>query len=213
LTNKKLFGGFIAVFLVAGVAGGFAGYYFPRLDFGSFNPTIDGNFSTSDGWRFAKWQFIEYLTLDENSTNTNNYFYVHLTDEYLYVLIDFCGDTTGDKKGEWLTIWIDTDNSQTTYSHTGKGGGMLCYLTESSSYNETFHHNGNLFETNLNSSKVNLGFSFQSTVNSKIEHRVFELRIDSSIFEDDSQNDFAIAFLGYGTKAVPYPKKAIAKSF
>lgn len=211
MTNKKLIGGFLAVFLVAGVAGGFAGYYFPRLDFGSFNPTIDGNFSSSDGWRFSDYQFIEYLTLDENSTNTNNYFYIHLTSDYLYILIDFCGDITGDTTDEWLTVWIDTDNSNTNFINgnhwnisAGFGHQMLCFHTNGSDLQDTFVFGSDVFEATLNSTEVEIEYGFQNTINSQKDHRIFEIRIDVDAFSSISSNNFNIGFLGYGTAAIPF---------
>jgi len=210
MANKKLIGTIILVFLAAGVGGGFIGYYFPEIEGGSFNPTIDGNFSNSDGWRFADYKFIEYLTLDPDSENTNNYFYVHLTTNYLYILIDFCGDISGDTTDEWLTVWIDTDNSLTgglddlAWNSTSSDAGeqMFCYFPESDTFTDTFKYfTVSEFNATLNSSKVEIAHGFQKTINFNTAHRIFEIRINKNTLDNIGVDNFNIAFLGYGTAA------------
>jgi len=210
MANKKLIGGFIAIFLIAGVAGGFIGYYFPRLDFGSFNPTIDGNFESSDGWRFANWQFTEYLLTDVNSSDAYNYYYIHLTENFLYILVDLVSDITNETDKEWISIWIDTDNNQENFypafntwndDISDSGEEMLFYIPKTDSFNKTLTYGGIDFNSTLNSSDVSIKYGFQKTINSQLAHRVFEVQILRTSLENFNITNFNIAFFGYGTLA------------
>lgn len=208
MANKKIIGSLIAIFLIAGVAGGFVGYNFPRLDFGSFNPTIDGDFQNSDGWQYADWQFAEYLLTDVNSSDAYNYFYIHLSENYLYILIDLVSDITPELEDEWISIWFDTDNSRSYYSDiswneaiNSPGEEMLYYIPKTDSFNQTLNYRGKQFNSTLNSSNVMLEYGFQKTPNSQKDHRIYEIRVDKNDLRNLNTTYFNIGFFGYGTLA------------
>jgi len=209
MANKKLIGTIILVFLAAGVGGGFIGYYFPEIELGSFNPTVDGNFQNSDGWQYADWQFAEYLLTDVNSSDAYNFFYIHLNEDYLYILVDLVSDITPDLGDEYLSVWIDTDNNLETFypvfntwnnDISDPGEEMLCYIPKTDSFNDTLNYGEN-FETTLNSTVATIEYGFQKTINSQISHRVFEIQILKSSLENLNITNFNIAFFGYGTLA------------
>ena len=140
IERKNLIGFIIGTFLIAGVSGGFIGYFFPRIEqspaSGSFNVVIDGTFNANEGWQYSDWQFIEYLLTDVDNLDTHNFFYVHLTPTSLYILIDFISDITNDTTGEFIAVWIDTDNSLNEWiddfdwntSAGYPGHEMLCFI-------------------------------------------------------------------------------------
>lgn len=215
MSRKGLAGAVIATILIAGGLGWGIGYFMPKIDLfggGTCNPTIDGSFDSGDGWEYADYQFIEYLTLDENSSNTNNYFYVHLTDDSLYIMVDFCGDITGETEDEWFSVWIDTDNSQSSFkdvvtwndttSNPDRGEELLCYIPETESLIESTVYKN--YNTTLNSSDVQIKHGFQKSINSEISHRVFEMKINRTSLTNLNSTNFNVGFLGYGTAYIYY---------
>ena len=117
LERKALIGVIIAIFVIGGLTGGFVGYFFPREEpsKGSFNALIDGVFNENEGWQYSNWQFTEYLLTDDDNLDCFSYFYVHLTESFLYILVDFVNDITNDTTDEYLAVFIDTDNSKTLF--------------------------------------------------------------------------------------------------
>lgn len=216
MSRAKIAGAIIATFIIAGGLGWAIGYFMPEINLTEkFNPTINGEFKSSDGWEYADYQFIEYLTLDPNSNNTNNYFYVHLTNDSLYILVDFCGDVSGETEDEWLTVWIDTSvtssftDSYWNSSISDGGEQMLCYIPETDTFNNTFWYSYGIpgtdkFATTLNATEAEISFGFQDTKNYQTPHRVFEIKIDVDAFESINSDSFSVAFMGYGTAAYYY---------
>jgi len=221
MDRKGLIGIIIVFFLVGGLAGGFIGYYFPTEEegptTGSFNAIIDGYFDEGEGWQYSNWQFIEYILTDDDNLDSNNFFYVHLTQSSLYILVDFLSDITNDTTDEYLSVWIDTDNSLTeifgysewnfyvTNKYTGQE--MLCYVPETQSYNDTLHTNiygvKYAYLTTLNESESTVKFGFQSSINSGELHRIFEIEISRDSLSAFNATNFNIGFLGYGTVLIP----------
>jgi len=225
LIQRKNFIGFvIGTFLIVGMSGGFIGYFFPRnnpiiVEEEIFNVVIDGNFSAVEGWQCSDWQFIQYLLTDNDNLNTHNFFYIHLTNSSLYILIDFVSDITNDTTDEFLTVWIDTDNSLTEFylddwnsQIKNPGQELLYFIPEIGIINDTLrmkdiYNKSHIFSTTLNESNSIVKFGFQPSINSQYFHRVFEIEIDRVALRELNSTNFNIGFLGYGTAYIPiYPK-------
>jgi hypothetical protein len=186
----------------------------------TFSPTIDGQFTSGDGWALAEYQFTEYLITDDESLDAYNYFYVQLTENYLYACADLVSDITnevGTSLGgdpwfpsgeEWFSMWIDTDNggdyftSPETWNATLSDGGeeMFCYIPQNDTFLGYFYDaiHAESYRATLNESNVDLEYGFQTTAFGSIAHRVYEVRINREALEALSTN-FSLAFLGYGT--------------
>jgi len=220
LIQRKNFIGFIiTTFFIAGISGGFTGYFFPKnnpeiVEEEKFNVLIDGNFSAVEGWQCSDWQFIEYLITDDDSLNTHNFFNIHLTNSSLYILIDFASDITNDTTDEFIAVWIDTDNSLTDFVSdddwnsqiTNPGHELLCFMPETGNFNKSFRIADYVFYeylTTLNESNSIVKFGFQSSINSPHIHRIFEIEIDRVALEGLNSTNFNIGFLGYGTAYIP----------
>jgi len=180
LERKNFIGFIIGTFLVAGVSGGFIGYFFPRIaEGGAFNVVIDGNFNAAEGWQYSDWQFIEYLLTDDDNLDTHNFFYVHLTSTSLYILVDFASDITANTTDEFLAVWIDTDNSLSEFISEGHwntfaadpGHEMLCYIPEAEHINDTLNLGGREYTATLNNTNsiVEYGFQLDSQLYRKFE--------------------------------------------
>ncbi len=75
---------------------------------GIFNPTIDGRMDPAENWD-ANTYYSFFLNLDEEHEDTKNFLYVNYTEDYVYILFDFCGDITDDElENEFIVVWIDT---------------------------------------------------------------------------------------------------------
>ena len=212
MERKNLIVVLIGTFLIAGISGGFIGYYFPRIgDVGEFNVVIDGNFNSAEGWQYSNWQFIEYLLTDDDNADTHNFFYVHLTVDSLYILVDFASDITDNTTDEFLAVWIDTDNSLTEFtsdSHwnafaADPGHEMLCYIPQAELINDTLHVFGNIYTATLNVSNSIVEYGFQTSINSPSLHRIFEIEIERDALKGLNSTNFNIGFLGYGTVYIP----------
>jgi hypothetical protein len=212
IERKSLIGIIIGIFFVAGVSGGFIGYYFPRIgEVGAFNVVIDGNFNAAEGWQYSDWQFIEYLLTDDDNLVTHNFFYVHLTTDSLYILVDFASDITDNTTDEFLAVWIDTDNSLSEFTGdihwnafaTNPGHEMLCYIPEAEHINETLNLAGREFTATLNYTNSAVEYGFQTSINSLNSHRIFEIEIDRTALKGFNSTNFNVGFLGYGTVFIP----------
>ncbi|MFX1529101.1 MAG: hypothetical protein ACFFB4_16120 [Promethearchaeota archaeon] len=219
IRRKNFIGFIIGTFFVAGISGGFIGYIFPRIiEEGVFNVSIDGNFNAGEGWQYSDWQFIEYLLVDNEDLNTHNFFYIHLAPNSLYILIDFASDITNDTTDEFLSVWIDTDNSLSEFPTdeswnsqiTNPGQELLCFIPEAGTINDTlyiadlvFPVNDLIYLTTLNESNSIVKFGFQSSINSPYLHRIFEIEIDRAALRGLNSTNFNFGFLGYGTVYIP----------
>ncbi|MHA1679605.1 MAG: hypothetical protein ACTSUE_01265 [Promethearchaeota archaeon] len=179
------------------------------------NPTIDGVWKDGDRWSGSSWVFSEYIIADELDETGQNYFYIHLTSEYLYILADLVSDVTGGAgSGEWFSVLIDGDNSSWIFSESswnahlgdpGYGNDMLVYDYDSGTFNASLdidpYGTGGPFSfyTSLNESDVDLAAGFQATINGQTPHRIYELAIAVSSLNEFNASAFKIGFLGYGT--------------
>jgi hypothetical protein len=212
IERKNVIAFIIATFLVAGVSGGFIGYFLPRItEAGEFNVVIDGNFNSAEGWQYSDWQFIEYLLVDDDNLDTHNFFYVHLTSTSLYILVDFASDITANTTDEFLAVWIDTDNSLSEFVSdihwntfaANPGHEMLCYIPEAEHINDSLYIGGRVYSATLNHTNSIVKFGFQSSINSLNLHRIFEIEIDRAALKGLNSTNFNIGFLGYGTVFIP----------
>jgi len=186
-----------------------------------FNPAIDGAFTNADGWRYAEWQFTEYLITDSESLDAYNYFYVQLTEDYLYVCSDLVSDITneiGSSEGggtpwfpsgeEWFSVWIDSDNNLDGFlggedwntSSADGGEEMFLYVPNNDTFLDYFYDAWNMqtYGATLDGEAVDLAYGFQTTNFGQQAHRVYEVKIDRDALEGIGTN-FSVAFLGYGT--------------
>jgi hypothetical protein len=192
------------------------------------NPTMDGVWNANEKWEEAEWTFIEYIIPDVEHLPANNYFYIHVDEDYLYICADLVSDITGDSDpAEWFSVWIDTDDSHYSFSESNwnknvdmmnggspvksddpeeaDGAMMFFYNITSDTFNESYsYYSYELdsqmdFETNLNESNTVVEAGFQSTINGALPHRVFEVRIDITALYNFNPDAFGIAFKGYGT--------------
>lgn len=212
IERKRFIGVLIGIFLIAGISGGFIGYFFPRIgEGGVFDVVIDGSFNAAEGWQYSDWQFIEYLLTDDDNSDTHNFFYIHLTPNSLYILVDFASDITDNTTDEFLAVWIDTDNSLSEFTSdihwntfaANPGHEMLCYIPEAEHINDTLHIGGSVYSATLNDTNSIVEFGFQSSINSPHLHRIFEIEIDRVALKGLNSTNFNIGFLGYGTVFIP----------
>ena len=73
--------------------------------------TIDGNISSGE-WDDAAHIEQWYMDADEENTDGNNYMYLTEDATYLYIGLDLCSDTTNDGTGEWVGVWLNTNQTQ-----------------------------------------------------------------------------------------------------
>jgi len=178
----------------------------------SFSPTIDGQFTASDGWEYADFKFTEYLITGSDTLDAYNYFYLALDSEYLYGCADLVSDITNGTDEEWFSVWIDSDNNadwlfngtdEYSWNYSvinNQGEEMFCYNTSSGEFMDYCRddYNGIDWMSTLDVTDVKIGFSFQETPNGGQAHRVYEFRIDKSALEGIGTN-YSVGFLGYGT--------------
>jgi len=73
--------------------------------------TIDGDLSDSD-WASADHKVEWYMNADPENSDGNNYMYLTEDTDNLYVGLDLCSDVTNDETGEWVGIWLNTNQTQ-----------------------------------------------------------------------------------------------------
>jgi hypothetical protein len=212
----------------------------------AFTPVIDGFFNETEHWDLAENMHTTFLEVDENHTETYNYVYASRTNTSVLVCLDMCSDTTDDaEEGEWISLWIDSDNSRNIWNYTSLGNltevaesldnnvslalifeeyvnYIFNYMNFYSSFNNgtellifdvsTGNHYKN-FTNNLEPSGLMLNstctyevaYSFMSTPNFEIPHRVFEFNITLSSLENlTATSDYGLLVEGYGTMAFSF---------
>jgi hypothetical protein len=91
----------------------------------TFQPVIDGIFSNEEHWELAENIHCSYLHTDYEHDDNYNYIYTGRVNGKLYVLVDLCSDITDDSEnGEWISLWIDTDNSKSNYNYSIYGNAI-----------------------------------------------------------------------------------------
>ncbi|MBD3253695.1 MAG: hypothetical protein GF383_01305 [Candidatus Lokiarchaeota archaeon] len=73
---------------------------------------IDG-FLNDSAWALAQYEDEFNLTVDEANGDVNGYNYMYLAEDFdnLYIGLDLCSDQTDDEEGEWLSIFLNTNES------------------------------------------------------------------------------------------------------
>lgn len=85
----------------------------------TFTPLIDGIINSSEHWELAENMHTTFLNVDEDHTETYNYLYADRQNDSLLIALDLCSDTVDDaENNEWISIWLDTDNSKNIWNYT-----------------------------------------------------------------------------------------------
>ena len=75
--------------------------------------TVDGTITEAE-WNGLDWKVPFYLDIDDvgNPPDTDGYNYLYLGEDLsnLYVGLDLCSDKTGGTNGEWISVWLNTNN-------------------------------------------------------------------------------------------------------
>ncbi|NHJ20931.1 MAG: hypothetical protein EAX91_08320 [Candidatus Lokiarchaeota archaeon] len=74
---------------------------------------VDGTITESE-WAGLDWKVPFYLDIDDvgNPPDTDGYNYLYLGEDLsnLYIGLDLCSDKTGGTNGEWVSVWLNTNN-------------------------------------------------------------------------------------------------------
>ncbi|MHA2290286.1 MAG: Loki-CTERM sorting domain-containing protein [Promethearchaeota archaeon] len=78
---------------------------------------IDGTITEAE-WNGLDWKVPFYLDIDDvgNPPDADGYNYLYLGEDLanLYVGLDLCSDKTGGTNGEWVSVWLNTNNRSFT---------------------------------------------------------------------------------------------------
>lgn len=72
---------------------------------------IDGNISE---WDDPEHKVGWYMDADPENSDGNNYMYLAEDPDNLYIAVDLCSDQTGSTTEEWIGIWLNTNDTDTT---------------------------------------------------------------------------------------------------
>jgi len=74
---------------------------------------VDGTITEAE-WDGLDWKVPFFLDIDDagNPPDTDGYNYLYLGEDLtnLYVGLDLCSDKTGGTNGEWISVWLNTNN-------------------------------------------------------------------------------------------------------
>ncbi len=71
---------------------------------------IDGTIST-DEWSTAQHKVQWYMDADPENSDGYNYMYLDEDPYNLYIALDLCSDQTNDESGEWVGLWLNTNET------------------------------------------------------------------------------------------------------
>ena len=75
--------------------------------------TVDGTITEAE-WQGLDWKVPFFLDIDDvgNPPDTDGYNYLYLGEDLtnLYIGLDLCSDKTGGTTGEWVSVWLTTNN-------------------------------------------------------------------------------------------------------
>lgn len=71
---------------------------------------IDGNLSV-DEWSGAEHVIQWYMDADPENADGYNYMYIGEDTDNLYIALDLTSDNTSDENGEWVGIWLNTNET------------------------------------------------------------------------------------------------------
>lgn len=84
----------------------------------NFTPSsilIDGTLSAGE-WSAAEHKIRWYMDADPENSDGYNYMYIDEDQDYLYIALDLCSDQTNDETGEWIGLWLNTNETYTNSS-------------------------------------------------------------------------------------------------
>jgi len=74
---------------------------------------IDGTITEAE-WAGLDWKVPFFLDIDDvgNPPDTDGYNYMYLGEDLtnLYIGLDLCSDKTGGTNGEWISVWLNTND-------------------------------------------------------------------------------------------------------
>jgi hypothetical protein len=76
---------------------------------------VDGNLSSGE-WTDAEHKIQWYMDADPVNSDGYNYMYIDEDQYNLYIALDLCSDQTGDPGGEWIGLWLNTNEAFTNAS-------------------------------------------------------------------------------------------------
>jgi len=71
---------------------------------------IDGDI-TADEWSTAVHKIQWYMDADDENSDGYNYMYIDEDPYNLYVALDLCSDQTNNESGEWVGLWLNTNET------------------------------------------------------------------------------------------------------
>ena len=173
--------------------------------------TIDGIINET-AWESIDHKVQFYINADPSNADGYNFMYIRQDVNNLYIALDLCSDISNDTNGEWVSVWLITENR--TFDATD-GSEWASYKNNGT---ETFTYNveenriwnftgdgaqnsyiGTECRTNtLNNVEIAWTFSFSS--NNATAHRIFEISIPKSEIEHyNSSGYLGLLVGGYGT--------------
>ena len=134
---------------------------------------VDGTITEAE-WEGCDWKVGFYLDIDDvgnpPDTDGNNYLYLGEDLNNLYIGLDLCSDKTGGTNGEWVSVWLNTNNrsfsdAQAWESYYDDGVESLMYDVENDQ------------EWKFLSNTIS---GFQSTINDDSEYSAIYGNIDGN---------------------------------
>ncbi|MHA2385365.1 MAG: hypothetical protein ACXAEE_04055, partial [Candidatus Thorarchaeota archaeon] len=77
--------------------------------------TLDGVLSIGE-WADAEHVVQWYMDADPENSDGYNYMYIDEDMDSLYFALDLCSDQTNNESGEWVGVWLNTNNTVTSNS-------------------------------------------------------------------------------------------------
>jgi len=119
---------------------------------------VDGTISDAE-WAGRDWKIPFFLDIDDvgNPPDTDGYNYLYLGEDLsnLYIGLDLCSDKTGGTNGEWVSVWLNTNNRTFSdylawESYLDDGVESLVYDVEKDQEMEFISNNIGGFSTRVN---------------------------------------------------------------
>lgn len=178
-----------------------------------WNATIDGEWSEDETWEDSYNVHTQYIipNCSEDHHRDYNYFYIHSTSEWLYVLVDLTSDTTNDPDEDWigLSLWTRPLNeiNCSCYDCGCVAEDQIHQGFEFVYFNKTINRGNQTFDilfTNWDESyqfqettqldwedhedwNVWVKEGFQKTINSDKKHRIYEFKFRISALEFEKE--------------------------
>ena len=173
--------------------------------------TIDGVINETI-WELADHKIEFWIDADPANFDAFNYMYLGEDATHLYIGLDLISDITGDSSGEWVGVWLITNNRTFTNptewrSYINNGTEALIYdVHQSQVMNFTTNAtvaDGHIGCQNLTVSTYELVWGFSASTNNASNHRMFEIKILKSDLELYDPNGYLGVYVaGYGTLSI-----------